>query len=53
LGSDLEQIATIACGLVVIDFGVAISIAERFCASSAIGRPSRAEIRLPYLKRFD
>jgi hypothetical protein len=30
LGSDPEQIATIAYGLVVIDFGVANAISERF-----------------------
>jgi hypothetical protein len=29
LGYDLEQIATIAYGLVVIDFGVANSMTER------------------------
>jgi hypothetical protein len=29
LGYDLEQIATIAYGLVVIDFGAAISMTER------------------------
>jgi hypothetical protein len=53
LGSDPEQIATIADGLVVIDFGAAISIAERLLRCSAIGRPSRAEIRLPYFKSVD
>jgi hypothetical protein len=53
LGCDPEQIATIANGLVVIDFGAVTSDRGALVALIAIGHPSRAEFRLPYFKSVD
>jgi hypothetical protein len=48
LGSDLEQIATIADGLVVIDFGVANSITERFAhVHDRPPQPGRNPVTIP------
>jgi hypothetical protein len=48
LGSDPEQIATIANGLVVIDFGVAASITERFALiHDRPPQPGRNSVTIP------
>jgi hypothetical protein len=53
LGLDRDQIATIAVGLVVVDGGETTIDRKASVATPAIGRPSRAEFRLPYFKCVD
>jgi hypothetical protein len=53
LGCGPEQVATIVDALVVVDFSAANTDRRALLATSTIGHPSRAEVRLPYFKSVD